>query len=877
MDDGDHEGSHTALHSDPRIILATTLATLVIAGSVFVWRSNIVGTSHQRGESAHRDPDSVVTSDNICPGSEVSQLEAKSPKHSTAGTAIIVSDELGDHTEAKELKNSRSKERRRRGKDPLKDMLKNAKKSKALVKATKSLDPDDSGTGQPTALPKIRETMRHSRETSQATSSRSVSTSSTSNHRSRFSTPDRQNPSDGSHAGGDDDATSSSTPTKSEMPVTRSQTSSSVSSAAFNSHPVDILTPSDLPIPLQTPDFPSISLSASSSASVSSSMVSSDSVITPNTSPTLSLSGKTPTLAQAEPLPAHKPKVSSASSPPVRQTQKFPGPWDWDGAGPTATPDVPPPKPPRFRSKSRGSGAKAISPPPQPFDSSAVLSSDASSSSPCISSPTTSTLQASESAESHGDESLAFTFPTLNALPGPSVVSPVSPGPSRVGNNGICSGNLNGSNPNGNGHTHRRAPTPRRPPTPLSGTSTPPPSVSTQTQLASLRGALEAARMREEKTKAEIERYTKDLEMARWEITGCKRREGELQNQINHLLHQVQTYNALFSSISGQPSPITPLHGPGSNVNATGLSNPNGYQFSPSSVPHSPPHLQIPSPAQMLMANGLHSASLMLSPMAMHSPFYPYTSHSHLQHPQVSPQLAQSPHQPQPNLFSMLFPQSSSMAGAGAPSGSRPSSVAGSSSVGSHSPDLAGSSTTPPPMLFDRGRRRTRTRTQTAGPRIGGPSNGGAVWDGGEGGGDGWIVEDDELLPPGELENVESEDEDEEGGFSEVLADAILKRPGSIRGLSKKGKLKEKADIRHTEFTFPSLSDFGNASMGSGGSAEPLVDLKAQGNQDEIRVIEVVESMEMIEAEVSDNTAEALESPVSDQLGTATVEPEIPS
>ena len=52
--------------------------------------------------------------------------------------------------------------------------------------------------------------------------------------------------------------------------------------------------------------------------------------------------------------------------------------------------------------------------------------------------------------------------------------------------------------------------------------------MSTQTQLASLRGALEAARLREEKHKAEIERCTRELEALRWENMNSRRGEVEV-------------------------------------------------------------------------------------------------------------------------------------------------------------------------------------------------------------------------------------------------------------------------------------------------------------------------------------------------------------
>ena len=52
--------------------------------------------------------------------------------------------------------------------------------------------------------------------------------------------------------------------------------------------------------------------------------------------------------------------------------------------------------------------------------------------------------------------------------------------------------------------------------------------MSTQTQLASLRGALEAARLREEKHKVELERCTKELETLRWENVNSRRGEVEV-------------------------------------------------------------------------------------------------------------------------------------------------------------------------------------------------------------------------------------------------------------------------------------------------------------------------------------------------------------
>ena len=77
-------------------------------------------------------------------------------------------------------------------------------------------------------------------------------------------------------------------------------------------------------------------------------------------------------------------------------------------------------------------------------------------------------------------------------------------------------------------HASRHAPTPRRAPSPPSSTNTPPPSVAVQTQLASLRGALEAARQREAQMKSDLEKYAKELEFMRWESNTWRRRELEV-------------------------------------------------------------------------------------------------------------------------------------------------------------------------------------------------------------------------------------------------------------------------------------------------------------------------------------------------------------
>ncbi|KAJ4465001.1 hypothetical protein C8J55DRAFT_264002 [Lentinula edodes] len=131
----------------------------------------------------------------------------------------------------------------------------------------------------------------------------------------------------------------------------------------------------------------------------------------------------------------------------------------------------------------------------------------------------------------NGDHSTSLTplsFPTLNGTSGSGSTNESAPGSSKASSS--------------------------------AGFGTPPPgstnstSLSTQTQIASLRGALEASRKREEEargrdesTRSELERLGNELKVLRWEGNVWRRREGELQAQIHHLVHQIQSYAVYFA------------------------------------------------------------------------------------------------------------------------------------------------------------------------------------------------------------------------------------------------------------------------------------------------------------------------------------------
>jgi anthranilate synthase / indole-3-glycerol phosphate synthase / phosphoribosylanthranilate isomerase len=568
MDDGDQGGSTTAIHSDPRFIVATTLATLVVAGSTYIWRSNprrLLGLSDQPGKSLHKIYHHTGIANSQSIGEDTSTSRQVSVPDPAGGVMLVVNDDLGNHADGKDPKSSRSKERRRRGKDPLRELLKGGKKSKVLTKSIKLAEVDGNGVASSDTLPAIQESTRsrHSRERSLTASSRSVSTASTSNRRTPPPPSDWAGPSpnskQGTHESDDADARAFST---SNISNSLSETSSQ-NQTVPDSHPSDhSLQPDHLTHP-QSPDLPNSCISTSSSTSHSSSMFSSDLGVTSNTS-TSSLSDKTPTLEAESSLYSspRTPANTITTSTTLPSVQKD---TTWGTVPSSSTSDNSLRKPPRFRSKSRGSKPSPVSPTTPAFNVMSTSDSEPKA------------LPSSVSAGPR-DDSHPLMFPTLNSSSGPP--SNVS---NRTANHVTSNGNGTGVSSKESGHlngtTPKRAPTPRRPPTPLSGTNTPG-SLSAQTQLASLRGALEAARLREEKTKAEIERYSKDLEMMRWESTSWRRREMD----VGSLSFQRSISLTIMSAASKSDPPL--------NASGPGLRNAGHFDVRPTATSCSAPPFQ---------------------------------------------------------------------------------------------------------------------------------------------------------------------------------------------------------------------------------------------------------------------------------------------
>ncbi|KAJ7709575.1 hypothetical protein B0H17DRAFT_229767 [Mycena rosella] len=144
MDDADQDSPlHTVLCSDNlnAIVVAVTFATLFLTSSALIFRSG-----RRLGFSPHVGGVSLT--------SPASQADSDAP--------------------TKDPKNSRSKERRRRGKDPLKEILKGGKK----LKMTSFSRDHDIGSSTSASTSPFPESGSSQRSASISTSSRSVSVSS---------------------------------------------------------------------------------------------------------------------------------------------------------------------------------------------------------------------------------------------------------------------------------------------------------------------------------------------------------------------------------------------------------------------------------------------------------------------------------------------------------------------------------------------------------------------------------------------------------------------------------------------------------------------------------------------------------------------------
>ncbi|KAF8631459.1 hypothetical protein AX15_002397 [Amanita polypyramis BW_CC] len=778
MSDGDNDHLTDPQAADTALFVATTIASILLAGSAYLWRAHL------------RFPTVLLALSKRAPQDlgHVPADPSDPSKHHPSTSDAFRADNTG------KSKSPRSKERRRRGKDPLRDILKNGKKLKALSKINlTSADLDrlnNTKTTSPLTITTDSSPQSHSLSNmSAAPSSRSASSSRSRTHSDQQGSRD---PEPTQHDYGNQAAPAREPALSVPLGATVSGTDSS--SGLANEHSEFNSCSAESGVPLPELDCARDSLATQHQH--------------PPTSRSHSDSGIHWTTSPLQPSPESS-SVSNTTSIHTHRKTLIDEPEDHAGTqGPSD---------PKYTTSTSVEQS-----PSSVFDSTTSL--DTTSRSKWFSSPQ---ALSPVSLGTTKDASPSSRLANSNIAGSSAQLPHRKSNTSSTENSGHT---VLGANNNVNGvHGMQRITPARRAPTPSSGTNTPPPSLSTQTQLASLRGALEAARQREAQMRLDLERCAKELEFMRWESATWRRKEFELQNQVNYLTHQLQTVTTSFSSIPlGVPStssPALPSNGTGtsssssSNSSSSANASPtkNGYHVPlPSQNPTALSHI-IPPSMQGMATSGMFSPISMMrsipSPVYYAYPPIGGTHSHHHNYSHFSPQMHShshtfplSPTQPvsnQVNFMSVFSPNGTVGPNTGGVNSGPSSAPGSSSSVGSLSPGNRKFTT-----MMDRGRRRTRGNIQMGG------------WIGTS------MEEDDGYIQEGDG-YYEMSDEDETE-VSEALADAILKRPGSLRlGNARSRKLPSSPSAElvtdksspsgsenQTEFTFPSLSNLGNVKWG---------------------------------------------------------------
>ncbi|KIJ60782.1 hypothetical protein HYDPIDRAFT_31996 [Hydnomerulius pinastri MD-312] len=737
MSDGEQEQVRRWLTDDNAVlngvlIVAASSVALVFA-SLCVWRA--------KHHHVHAEPTSTKDHQEHLDSSSLSNLSTAQSVLSAALTSLhIVSVTPGEYgmtpagqaipsdasstldVEQKDRKGLRSKERRRRGKDPYKELLKGGKKSKTLLKTNKADDDDDAD---------------HSRSVSPFTEAESKS--NTSGNDNLLSTSRSQSQDTLSRELFDDEQV---TPSASAAPRAEVSLDGGVKSVT----PVISPSPASVTLPSSNASSLCSALHRSSHPDTAGSQPPSprDST-TPDANANLpsSPSLKGTETCPPDPSPPSEP-LGSRNMHPAQCSQNFPSnPPIWEGGSQAESSGANCTKLPRFRSKPRAAASENIEKPQTPPSTEPYPSSNG------VSSPSLPETESSPSSSRSSTYMPPVTFPSLNPLP---VDMGDFPSSTPVNNAGPSTPAV------------QRGSTP--PPSRSRPESTPPPQlpgqaqfssqassqtgtqVSAQTQLASMRGALEAARLREEKSRAEAERASNECEEIRWrwnEDAGAwRRRETELQTQMHHLMQQLQAYAAILASFQSQQRPSSSFSSPTSP--------------SPHTHPHSSPRLQhhplAPFPLPPLQSQNpasapAHVQALLASTPMLSSHHQGFGMHSGMGTAGMSPL-----------LWSGLGFSGPGRSGTRGP--------------GQHTPDSSASGSP------SRGRRRRR---QAEDVRSASDDSSLGDWDG---------IEESSGPDNDEGDRWERGEDpwEEEGDIfrNNVLADAILKRPESIRGLSSVGK-----------------------------------------------------------------------------------------
>ncbi|KAG1733887.1 uncharacterized protein EDB91DRAFT_1348688 [Suillus paluster] len=615
MDDGEREQAHNWLLADDNRLFFLTFSSLALAvASILLWRAKYVDNypvnDNPDSQQAHSILTAALSTFHIASHSTPGEFDMTVPeKLGTPEAATSATTEL-------EQKASRSKERRRRGKVPYKEIIKGGKKTKSTPKATQSRLPAHSRSESPALEMESKSSSSSDNIVPVAPSTSSLASPASDLPEEHLVSPLSAESPPAGEPHEDRSLPACMTASSSEpASVSRHNTVTSHNSAMRTSRSehtqlhgtVDNVQPASSPCHHDpAPSIPELSSPTTSTAPLSEDHDSHERV------------SSFTSYSQSQSMPLHASTSTHAL--------------DWDGQSQAYTADALT-KPPRLTPKQRGAdksnGSCAIL--TSISHSTLLASSSASHSIP----PARITVSNSASASS----SPLYPNPgsTIGLPPSPSGTSP-QPAPSPTLPH-FTFPTLNPLQASPNDHTHTHLNTIESPimngkkaagpPIPsASRGSTPPPGVfvhtahigspagplSAQTQLASMRGALEAARLREEKARAEAEHLGKENEELKWrwneDAMAWRRREAELQAQVHHLMQQLQAAYSVLTTLQtqAQAQAQSPAQSSSSFSSPTSPSprlHPHSPNLSHNSLPPTFSH-NPPAHVQALLASSYH-------------------------------------------------------------------------------------------------------------------------------------------------------------------------------------------------------------------------------------------------------------------------------
>ncbi|OAX43412.1 hypothetical protein K503DRAFT_765861 [Rhizopogon vinicolor AM-OR11-026] len=716
MHDAEREHAHNwLLAEDNRIFLFTFSSLALAVASLLLWRAKH-GDNHPVNDRP--DSQSAHSSQSVLTAAlSTFHLASRAPGEYDMKVPERLSTPESSTSANTDEKPSRSKERRRRGKVPYKELLKGGKKTKPLLNAIKLPTHQDHDHSESLALETESKSMSSNDNLAPPTSPL-PSPALDSPEENSLSHLNTESPLAGEcHEERCQPPACMTASTSEPVSVSHQNTimyhhSAMRPSRSEHACPPDTThntQPAESPCHLDDP-APSIPESSSSALAEDHDIHERASLST--------------SYHQSQPMPLYVSASTYAS--------------DLDGQSQAYTTSIRTnPKPPRFMFKQRGAdnpnGNFAIS---SSISDNVFLTSSSHISPPRITPPSS----ASASSYSlHQDPGLNTGVPSSSSGSSPTLPHVTFP-------------TLNPLQASANDHTHTHPSTIEGPT--LSGKkatppiqttsrgSTPPPGasahngrtdspagpLSAQTQLASMRGALEAARLREEKARGEAECMGKENEELKWrwneDVIAWRRRESELQAQIHHLMQQLQAAYSVLATFQthAQAQAQSPAQ-PSSSFSSPTSPSPRLHPYGPNSSHNGPPqnlNYIPPTHVQALLASSYHP----------HSNF-----------PGAYGGAAMSP---------LIF------SGFGMPT-SRASSVANGHAggrTGHYTSDTSSSAGSSP----SRGRRRRRSSKSSSGIHS---------------------------------EDISEAEEDQEDAWqNSILADAILKRPESLRMTSSRGSLR---------------------------------------------------------------------------------------